>query len=140
MVEPCADSMRDGPRSLALASPVLAWAVIGDVSETDLPNPDYMFQPPEVSTSVAVLVVAVAVVLATCGGATTVGGVPTRPSRHDGTHGGSTIAGRRSSWGSAGRVMTARVIGANICGGIMLMFGPFIVAGLVAVSALLWHR
>lgn len=74
MVEPCVDSMRDGPRSLALASPVLAWAVIGDVSETDLPNPDYMFQPPEVSTSVAVLVVAVAVVLATCGGATTVGG------------------------------------------------------------------
>lgn len=36
--------------------------------------------------------------------------------------------------------MTARVIGANIGGGIMLMFGRFIVAGLLAVSALLWHR
>lgn len=126
--------------ALALASPVLAWVLIGDVSDTDLPNPDYMFQPPEVSTSVGFVVVAVAVVLVTCGGATLLAGFRRGLLATMDLMAAALLLGAGIVVGFAGRVMTARVIGANIGGGIMLMFGPFIVAGLLAFSAVLWRR
>lgn len=119
---------------------MLAWAVIGDVSETDVPNPDYMFQPPEVSTSVAVVVVEVALVLAYMWRCDHAGRVPVWSSRYDGTHGGSTIADRWHLRGVRWSSHDRKGHRGQHRWGIMLMFGPFIVAGLLAVSALLWHR
>lgn len=121
---------------LLSASPVVAWWLVGDLSE-GADAEDYLFKGPELSKTqqlrlgllAAVLFVAAAAVL------------------------GALLRQRRVSWvelrsalplllaaffcGFAWRVVTARVGGANIGGGILLMVAPIFLIGMIAWSWIL---
>jgi len=120
------------------ALPVLTWWIVGDVSEDGAE--DIMFRAPELPAAVDVIVVFGAVALVVCGLALIM------------TPAGRGHVGRRE-WlamlpllllglfvGFAARVLTARVGGANIGGGLLLFAAPVIVPLLIILSGVLWRR
>jgi hypothetical protein len=124
---------------VVLASPVLAWFAVGDTSEA-VPNPDYMFRPPSLSTTQELALgatafalgaaAAVVVVSALRSGVVALGELaPAVPL---------LLAG--AFLGLAARIVTAGVSGANIGGGLVILFGPFVLLALVVWSVILWRR
>ena len=120
-----------------VATAVTVWWLVGDVDEVDDPSADFMVRPPELSSSAErwiggsalALLVATLLALVRTSGAR---------SSHRGAALLVVIAG--AIIGAGYRVMTAAVVGANIGGGLMLMFGVPVVAFLVVRAAwLVWR-
>ena len=120
----------------ALALPVAAYFVVGDQSTTEVANnPDYMWRPPSWSQAgvaaagsvcVGVVVVAVAVLV--------------RERRRQRLADATVatvllVAFAGLAVGGGYRVLTAGVIGANIGGGLVLLFGTPLVVALLGVAA-----
>lgn len=122
---------------VVVLSPVVTWWLLGDLSE-DVVDPDYMIRPPDLTggqqlmigggaTAVAVVAVGmvfVAVRRRTVTPAEIRAVVPL------------LVAG--AFCGLAWRILTAGVIGANIGGGMVLVFGPFFVLGMLVLSVVWW--
>lgn len=120
---------------LVLATPVAVWWMVGDLTTTEVPDPDYLIAPVPMPATVERLlgVSAVLLVLATAVallGATRADRVP---ARWWGVLAPLLAAGALS--GVGWRVVTAGVVGANIGGGAVLLGGPVIVLALVGVAA-----
>jgi hypothetical protein len=123
---------------VVLATPVATWWLVGDLSEgpgaSGRPPPDYMFRPPRLSDTVetvlgvSAVLVAVSALVALAG-ATWQGAVELRRWR---VLAPLMVAGIYC--GFAWRVMTAAVHGANIGGGMLLMFGVVFVPAMVAIA------
>lgn len=120
------------------AVPVLTWWIVGDVSEEGAE--DIMFRAPDLPATVDLILVFGAVTLFVCGLALIM------------TPAGRGHVGRRE-WsamlpllllglfvGFGGRLVTARVGGANIGGGLLWWAAPVVVPLLIIWSAVLWIR
>lgn len=125
--------------SLVLATPVAVWWVVGDVSSKGFDDLDYMVRPVELPSVVEAVIGGLAVVLVIVCGAVL---------------GHALYRGRvRRAWsatvvplfaagvvvGAGWRVVTAGGIGANIGGGLVVLFGgPLVVALIVVAVANAW--
>lgn len=126
--------------TLVVSSPVAAWWLVGPNPGSEIagdptlsPNDyDYMFRPPSIDPAVERIVGGGAVVAGLVAAAVLV--VAVRSRRIDRRWWSPVIALVLAGIivGTAARVMTAAVIGANIGGGIMLLFGTPVVLVLVA--------
>ncbi len=120
--------------AVVLALPAAAYAAVGDQSSTAPPYADHLWHPPSWSER-DVRAVGVAAAIVALAGL----GVLVRAARRrelprvvaviDGL---LVVAGLVVALGS--RVLTAGVTGANIGGGMVLMFGPPLVAGLLVAA------
>lgn len=126
--------------ALTLSSAVVAWWVVGDLSEPNLFAPDYMFKPPEISGGVEAAIgivgcVVTAGILITLVRARAIETITRRqivavvPLVSLGVY-----------VGFSSRVMTAAVSGANIGGGLSMMAALVLVPLLAAVAYRLWCR
>jgi len=121
------------------AMPLAAWWLIGDQSETSLrprDQLDYIWQAPDVSQTITSIVGAVALATVAIG---VVGYVVAAKRRLIDTRwllvlAASLIAGALLA--AIGRILTAGSVGANIGGGIALLFGLPIVGLLIGYALL----
>jgi uncharacterized membrane protein YfcA len=123
---------------LVLVTPVVTWWAVGDLSE-DVTDPDYLFHPLPLGPGAELAIGLAATVVAL--GAVVVLAVAARRRQVDrrwlAVLGPLLAAGALCGFGW--RILTAGVGGANIGGGMVLLFGPWIVLGLVAGAAWQWH-
>jgi hypothetical protein len=136
--------LRTVAAALVLATPLATWWLVGDLSEGPAVSgqrpPDYMVRPPQLDEALeAVLgggatLVAIAA-LVTLAVATWQGGLEPHRWR---VIAPPLVAGVYC--GYAGRVMTAAVHGANIGGGMMLLFGMVLVPAMLATAITQAHR
>ena len=121
-----------------LLSPITTWWLVGDVSETDIVDPDYLVRPPQLSSSeelalgagATALLVAAAFVVALAARKRVVTWLDLRllvPSACLGVYLGFTL-----------RVVTAGVIGANIGGGLLVLLTPVMAVAMVAWTGVWW--
>jgi len=123
-----------------LLSPIATWSIVGDMSYKGDPNPDYMFRPipltggQELAIAAAALTVSAAAV-----GCAILAYRRRLVGRADlGVALPLVLAG--AYCGIAWRMMTAAVIGANIGGGMALMFAAvFLPAMIVWFGVELWR-
>jgi len=123
-----------------VATAVSVWWLVGDLDEFDGPDADFMIPPPDLSSSAERWIGGSALVLLV--GTLFALGAVLR------TSGASrnrrialllvVIAG--AIIGAGYRVMTAAVVGANIGGGLVLMFGGPLLAFLLVRAGQLAHR
>ncbi|MGI8684449.1 MAG: hypothetical protein ACR2MO_05060 [Acidimicrobiales bacterium] len=137
--------MRRAPAVIALAvivllSPVAAWWIVGDRSETSPGAVDHSFRPLPLTPAqeaaagwgaIAVWVTALGVV-----------GVALRRQDLGArlVRAAVPLVAAGAFCGAAWRVMTAGVIGANIGAGMVFLVAPVFVPGMVAVSVAIWRR
>ena len=122
---------------VVLASPVLSWFVVGDTSEAN--GVDHMFRAPDLPAAVQLVIGLAAVGLAVTGAVVVVAGLHRGLVNTREVFAAAPLVAAGVFVGLAARVMTAGVIGANIGGGLVLLFGPFVVVGLVALSVFVWR-
>lgn len=117
-----------------LAMPIATWWIVGDQSTTEN-LPDYIVEPPAVSADTALAFGLVATVLLVASVATLLGASHAR--RLDRSWWGVLLPllGAGFVVGYSVRVVTAGVIGANIGGGMAIMFGGPLVVGLIGWAA-----
>jgi hypothetical protein len=137
--------------ALVVAVPVATWWLVGDQTDPDFKrrlqadgdpairaglDPDYMFRPLDIAPATERTVGGVAVALVVAALVVLVGAWLTGRLHVGwwGVLGVLSLVGAGCGWGW--RVMTAAVSGANIGGGLVLMFGVPIGLGLVGVA--LW--
>lgn len=115
---------------LVLATPVATWWLVGDLDE-ELVDPDYLFRPLALSETTEVFIGVTATALVAVSALALLREHLRRPftRRRCGALACLLLAGLVV--GGSCRVLTAGVGGANIGGGMVMMFGPFIVGGLV---------
>ena len=120
---------------MVLALPLVVWWAIGDLSTTAVPDPDYMLEAPDVApwveattglTALLVVVGAVVVLVVTS---------RSRPLDRGWWLVLMALCSAGAITAAGGRVMTAGVIGANIGGGMFILFGVPVVLALLAVAA-----
>jgi hypothetical protein len=135
--------MRRGPVAVAvgllvLATPAVTWWILGDLSE-DVPDPDYMYRPPRLSDGqeMAIGIAATAVALVSIG--VVIAALRRRAVTSGEVLSAAPLLLAAAFCGFAWRVMTAGVIGANIGGGMVLLFGPFVLIGLAVWSGVWWR-
>lgn len=121
------------------ASPVVTWFAVGDTSE-NVADPDYMFQPPDLSRGHELVLGGFAVGLTVAGIAVLILALAREVITREDLLPAVPLVFAGIFLGAAARIVTAGVIGANIGGGLIVLFGPFIVLGLVVLSAVLWRR
>lgn len=121
------------------ASPVITWFAVGDTSE-NVPDPDYMLQPPDLSGGQELVLGGFAAGLAVAGVAVLIVAVSRQLVTREDLLPAVPLLFAGILIGAAARTVTAGVIGANIGGGLVVLFGPFVVLGLVLLSAVLWRR
>ena len=126
---------------LVAAVPVAAWGLIGQLDE---PGPrselSYIIEPPGIAAGVETTLGVVCLVLAVVSGAVLV-------------HASRRGTFERRWWpvllplvaaglitGAAGRVVTAGSMGANIGGGMAILVGGPVVAGLLVAALVVWIR
>ena len=120
--------------ALVVATPVVTWWVSGDLSE-GVHDPDYMVRPLPLSrvaetaigtTAAAIALAALVVVVRSA-------------RRHEVDRRWLAVLGPLVAagvvCGFGWRVVTAGVIGANIGGGMVMLFAPWVVLGLVIAAA-----
>lgn len=116
-----------------LAAPVAAWWVIGDQSETHT-NPDYLFRAPDLDPGAVRIVGLVAVlIVAVCVGSF-VSWTRRRlvPRSWWSVEGPALFAGFATGYGL--RIITAGVSGANIGGGLVILWWPVMFLGAIVWS------
>jgi hypothetical protein len=135
--------------ALVVAVPVATWWLVGDQTDPDFKrrlqadgdpairaglDPDYMFRPLDIAPATERTVGGVAVALVVAALVVLVGAWLTGRLHVGwwGVLGVLSLVGAGCGWGW--RVMTAAVSGANIGGGLVLMFGVPIGLGLVGVA------
>lgn len=125
--------------ALIVATPVAVWSLLGDLSETQFDDLDYLWRPPAIPRAVELVVgmAALGVVLASAyvlAAALKRGEVRREWSA---TLVPLCVAGALG--GSGGRVVTAGGIGADIGGALVLMFGvPLGLGLLISATANAW--
>ncbi len=120
-----------------MTTPIVVWWIVGDQSSTTL-NPDYIVKPPTISTTSELAPGLVSTVLLVA--SLTVLVIATRRRQLDPRWWSIVLMlmGSGAIVGLAVRVVTAGVVGANIGGGIVILFGgPFVAVliGWAGVSA-----
>ena len=125
--------------AVVLASPVVTWFAVGDTSE-NVADPDYMFRPPALSGAEELSLGGLAVGMALAGMAVLILAVTRRVVTNRELLFALPLLFAGVFIGMGARIVTAGVIGANIGGGIVVLIGPFVVMGLVLLSAVLWRR
>ena len=119
---------------LILATPVATWSLVGDLSEP-VADPDYLIRPVDLPRGLEILLLAASV--AATLGATAYLVYQRRTRRMDRKWVPPIVllAVAGVVVGSGWRVLTAGVIGANIGGGMVILFGgPFVLALVVAAA------
>lgn len=132
---------RNAAVALVLATPLAVWSLVGDLSATEFDDLDYIWRAPDlpVAVDVALGVVSVAVVLASA--AVLLGGLRRGHVRRQWSATVVPLCVAGALLGYGGRVVTAGGIGANIGGGLMVMFaGPLILALVVAAAWNAWFE
>lgn len=121
---------------LVAATPIATWWVVGDLSGTAIDDPDFLYRPLDLAPATEDLVGAGATLLVLATATALAVGV----ARHevDLRRWWSVLVPLLAAGALAGtgwRVVTAGVIGANIGGGLVLLFVAPIVLGLVVWAA-----
>ena len=119
---------------LVAATPIAVWWLVGDLSTTAVPDPDYMIHPIPMGAAVERLLGSSAVLLVGVSGAVLLGATwrGRLPARWWGVLVPLLAAG--AFCGAGWRVLTAGVVGANIGGGLVLLGGGPIVLTLIGVA------
>lgn len=130
--------MRRATRRLAICVaiatlPITTWWMVGDLSEGPYAQ-DYMFKAPTLARNHQLVVGIVATLLLLVSGGVLVAAVAHRRLSWVNVRPAVPLllAGAFSGW--AARVMTARVSGANIGGGLFMLLGPLVLLGAIAWS------
>lgn len=131
---------RAAAAALVAAFPPAVYWLVGDASEPGLVDPDYLWEPPDWSAGAvrAVGAVAASVVLTSFLGLVHLHRRARLPPAVLPVTGLLGLAGASVAVGY--RVVTAGVGGANIGGGLVLLFGPPFVLGLVVVAGVIAVR
>jgi hypothetical protein len=127
--------------ALISATPVVAWWVVGDLSEdVDPQNADYMVRPPPLSPAGqhAIGIVASVVVAAALGVLVTASVRRRIEPRWWGF--ALPLVALGICAGVSYRIVTAAVIGANIGGGMVVMTAPIVAVAALRLSARSWQR
>lgn len=121
---------------LLVSLPVATWWLVGDLS-AEIDDPDYMFRPPELTDGTERALGLVALVLVV-GAVVALASAARRRQLGPRDVALAPLVAAGVSVEFAGRALTAGVGGANIGGGIILLFGPFLLIGLLICSVVLW--
>ena len=120
--------------AVVLATPLAVWWIVGDISEVTGPYADYLFEPPSISRAIETSL-GVGAVLAVAASAATLMWAHRRQGfsrRRVLSVVCLLLVGVIAGYGY--RVLTAGVSGANIGGGLVLLFGPVMIIGLVIAA------
>ena len=125
---------------LVLVTPVVVWWIVGDVSEVSGPSADYLFRPPSVSAATETSLGVASHLCAVVSTAMLWRAHRRRPfgRRRVIAVGCLLLVGAIAGYGY--RVLTAGVSGANIGGGLIILLGPVIIAGLLIAAIILGVR
>lgn len=124
-----------------LLSPISAWWLVGDFSMAEpASQPDYMFQPLDLAKTEELVLGTAAMAATVVAAALVVGAVRRRLVTVAELLVALPLLIAGAFCGFAWRVMTAAVIGANIGGGMILLFAPFFLASMLGWSALQWRK
>ncbi len=124
--------------AMVLSLPVVTWWLIGDLSEEQ--GEDYLVQAPDLPTGVDVALVLTAVLSIVFG--TVLLGSPAgrRPVKSAELKATVPLVLLGVFVGAGGRVLTARVVGANIGGGLVMLVASVVLPLLIIWSAAQWSR
>ena len=122
---------------LVVLVPVVAWWTVGDVSE-DLRHPDHLFQPLSLSPAAETVIGVAASALALVAGILAGIGARSGEVRPRELLGAVPLVAAGAFLGLSHRVLTAGVGGANIGGGMVLLFGPVVLGALLLLAGVLW--
>lgn len=123
-----------------IAAPLLAWALIGNLSEPGLTDPDFLLPPLTTTPAIRFALLAVSAVVLAVGLATTWTSARRRVITQREATALVPALGIGAFTGLAVRVLTAGGVGANIGGGLVVMAAPFVVLMLGAVLVMLLVR
>ena len=125
--------------TLVLATPVAVWWAVGDVSSKGFDDLDYMVRPVQLAPLVEAVIGGVAVVLVVASAAVLGHALYRGRVRRAWSATVIPLCAAGAVVGAGWRVVTAGGIGANIGGGLVVLFGgPLVVALIVAATANAW--
>lgn len=126
---------------LVLAVPVAVASLVGDLSETNDPRPDYVIRPPEIPIALGLTLAALSVLLVIVSTAVIVSSWRWERPQPGWLSVLLPVLAVGAIVGLAWRVLTAAVIGANIGAGLMVLLGtPVVVALIVFAGISAWRR
>ncbi|MDQ3570584.1 MAG: hypothetical protein M3396_08185 [Actinomycetota bacterium] len=126
---------------LVVAFPVAVAWVIGDLSTTDDPRPDYAIRPPDIPPAMEHALGAFSLVAVVASTAALVWAWRREPPRPGWLSVLVPLVVAGAIAGLGWRVMTAGVIGANIGAGLTVLFGtPVVIALIILACVSAWRR
>ena len=125
--------------AIVVLSPAVTWWLVGDLSERGV-SLDYLLRPPDLTRLQQQLIGGTAAVLCVAAIVVVVLGVRRGLVERGELAIAVPLLLAGVFCGFAERVITAGVGGANIGGGIMLLFGPIFLLAMLAWTAMWWRR
>ena len=125
--------------AIVVLSPVVTWWLVGDLSERGV-SLDYLLRPPDLTQLQQQLIGGTALVATVAALVLLVLAVRRHVVRPGELRITIPLVLAGVCCGFAYRVITAGVGGANIGGGIMLLFGPIFLLAMLAWAAMWWRR